>query len=166
MAFVSQLCEPPFRFDVTEQGGIKAVTFLVGHDPVLPATYFVLVSLDGTSDPAQPEYQFAIVRRRIADDQEDFIFDGRETRQLFATHEREWLLYIIVSATLRLLETFRPEAVFRCIMVGNAKAQRNALRKHELVNWAFDKAGYDTIRCDEFNDRQIWLARRRAGTER
>lgn len=161
MAFVSQLCEAPFRFDVTEEGDVKAVTFLVGHDPELPATYFVLVSLDYAGDATQPEYQFAIVRRRTVEDQEDFMFDGRETRGLFAAHERGWILYIIVAATISLLETFRPDAVFRCIMVGNARKDRGALRKHELVNWAFDKAGYDTARCDEFNDRQVWLARRR-----
>lgn len=161
MPFVSQLCEAPFRFDVTEQDGVKAVTFLIGHDPVTEATYFVLVSLSDAGDPGQPEYQFAIIRRHIAEDREEFMFDGRETRGLFAPHERGWVLYIVVAATITLLETFRPDAVFRCIMVGNGKAHRSALRKHELINWAFDKAGYDTLRCDEFNDRQVWLGRRR-----
>lgn len=157
MPFTSQICDTAFKFDVTVEGTSHVVSYLIGHDKQALETYFALVSLN-YSDPNEPEYQFAIVRRSVPENLIEFLFDGRETKNLFSREDRYWILFVIISATIHLLLHCRPKRVFRCIMVGNDHAHAKALSKHRLVSWAFTRVGYVVRECDEFNGTQLWYA--------
>ena len=84
MAFVNQICPPPYKFDLVEdeEGGHSAV-FLIGHDDERPVTYFVVATFS-PYDEGCPEFSFEVVENDIETGGQKHHLSGKDTSGLFS----------------------------------------------------------------------------------
>jgi hypothetical protein len=156
MAFVNQICSPPYNFDLLEdeEGGHSA-WFLIGHDDARPVTYFAVATLS-PYDEGCPEFSFSVAENDVETGTQRHYHSGRGTAGMFSSLERHLVLDVVLQATFALLRWRRPVKVHRCTR--DPFPPERALRKHELVSWVFQQAGYTILRYDQWHGQMMWTA--------
>ncbi|WP_144404327.1 hypothetical protein [Belnapia sp. F-4-1] len=140
-----------------EPDGSHTLSFLIGHDDATEMIYFVNVTLS-PFDVDALEFSFAIVEADTVTLRTRLFTSGKHTRGIFSSEERYLILQVVLAATVELLDWKRPQKVYRC--TSDRDPPHKALKKHYLLAWAFQSAGYSLTEADPWYGQRIWWAER------
>ena len=163
MAFVCTVAGAECHADVFRSGDSYAVMVPVGFDDVRDLNYFVMVGLDSIP-PGDLEYYFCIVEVDGETKDERRIWSGLDLPGYISPDDRDKIRNTILIITEGLLNTVRPERVFRCTR--DADMPDQALEKHYAVSHIFKSCGYRVATADIYHGKRVWWMEREVDEDR
>ncbi len=158
MSFVCTAARQTYHFDVFRKGESYAITFPIGYDSEEDLNYFAMIGLE-SMPPGDLEYYFCLLEVDGANKTERQIWSGRGLSADASENDRRDILSVILYATANLLDTVKPERVFRC--THDADMPDKALEKHYEISQIFTRCGYDVRAADVYHGKRTWCMERR-----
>lgn len=161
MAFVCTAVRQTYHFDVFRGGDGYAITFPIGYDDdhTKDLNYFAMIGLESVP-PGDLEYYFCVLEIDGIDKTERPIWSGKELPTDISGSARREILCLILLATANLLNTVKPERVFRC--THDADMPDKALEKHQEISQIFRDCGYNVRTADSFHGKRTWWMERKS----
>ena len=129
-----------------------------GYDSETEETISVFVAV-APQPQGDHEHVFCIVRADQYSDEEQQVWSGLSTKELFPSpDDRAMVLGLICAVTAAVLQEANVRKVFHCTHDDNPPEK--ALNKHIAIMKVFRDLGYTGGRADSYHGHHIWIMER------